>query len=149
MTAGRSNIQPPWREARSSCPASITDCLADVWGQLLAIADRADRKWPKLAREAVVALSARHEPPSPAERLLADIKEGFGDDEMLFSTELVNRRRAIADAPWAAENINEWTLAQKFQPCDIFPKKMRRGSENKRGYQRRMFTEAWQRWQVA
>jgi hypothetical protein len=82
------------------------------------------------------------------ELLLADIKEVFGGDEALFSAELVKRLVAKGDAPWAGEGVNEWTLAQKLEQFDIFPKKMRLGSENKRGYRRDSFTEVWLRWRI-
>ena len=135
-------------QAQPRFPRGITDRLADAWKPLLAIADLAGGKWPKLAREAAVTLSARHDPPSMPELLLADIKEVFGGDEALFSAELVKRLVAKGDAPWAGEGVNEWTLAQKLEQFDIFPKKMRLGSENKRGYRRDSFTEVWLRWRI-
>ena len=135
-------------KAQPTFPVEITDRLADVWAPLFAIADCADRKWPKLAREAAIALSARHEPPSPAELLLADIKVAFRGDEALFSAELVSRLVGMSDSPWAAEGLSPWTLAQKLEPFGIFPKRMRLGMENKHGYRRDWFTEVWERWQV-
>jgi hypothetical protein len=133
-------------QAQPRLPRGIIDRLADAWKPLLAIADQAAGKWPKLAREAAVALSARHDPPSMPELLLADIKEVFGRDEAVFSSELVNRLLAKTDGPWAGEGLNEWTLAQKLEPFGVVPKKMRIGSENKRGYLRASFAEVWQRW---
>jgi hypothetical protein len=82
------------------------------------------------------------------EVLLADIKEVFGSDEALFSADLVKRLLAKSDAPWTGEGLNEWVLTQKLEPFGIFPRKMRLGSENKRGYRRDAFAEVWQRWQI-
>jgi len=119
-------------ESRPRFPRGITDRLADAWKPLLSIADLAIRKWPKLARETAVALSARHAPPSVPELLLADIKEVFGTDEALSSSELVKRLLTKSDAPWAGDGLNEWVLAQKLESFGIFPRKMRLGPENKR-----------------
>jgi hypothetical protein len=135
-------------QAQPRFPRGITDRLAAAWTPLLAIADIAGGKWPTQARETAVILSARHDPPSIPEVLLADIKEMFGRDEAIFSAELVKRLLAKSDAPWAGESLNEWTLAQKLEPFGIFPKKMRLGPENKRGYRRDWFTEVWRRWQT-
>jgi putative DNA primase/helicase len=135
-------------DAQPLFPRGLTDRPARAWKPLLAIADRAGRRWPKMARDAAVALSTRLEPPSRAELLLADIKAVFGNDEALFSAELVKRLVAQTDAPWAGDGLNEWLLAQKLEPFGIYPKKMRLGSENKRGYRRDSFAEVWQRWQI-
>jgi hypothetical protein len=140
--------QPALEQAQPRFPRGITDRLADAWKPLLAIADRAAGKWPKLAREAAVALSTRHDQPSMPELLLADIREVFGADEAVFSSELVKRLLAKSDAPWTGEGLNEWLLAQKLEPFGIYPKKMRLGEENKRGYLRSAFAEVWQRWQI-
>ena len=62
--------------ARPAMPAGIEDRNADVWEALFAIADAAGGDWPKLAREAAVALIAagREEEPSLGIRLLADLR---------------------------------------------------------------------------
>ena len=59
----------------------MDDRPADVWEPLIAVADLAGGDWPKLARDACTALvkGAREDAQSMGIRLLADLREVFGD----------------------------------------------------------------------
>src|SRR5262245_51822986 len=62
-------------------PKGIEDRDADVWESLIAIADMVGGDWPAHARAAAIALVAesKERDPSLGVRLLADLKEIFGD----------------------------------------------------------------------
>ena len=74
-------------------PAGIEDRDADVWEALLAVADAAGGDWPKKAREAAVALvkAAREVEPSLGIRLLADLKQIFGEAEEMPTEAILGR----------------------------------------------------------
>ena len=69
-------------------PDGIVDRDADVWEALIAVGDAAGGNWPERARVAAVALVADSKAASPSLgiRLLADLREVFGDNEAM-STE--------------------------------------------------------------
>ncbi len=62
-------------------PAEIQDRDADIWEDLIAVADAIGGDWPRLARVTAVTLvtSAREREPSLGIRLLADLRTVFGD----------------------------------------------------------------------
>jgi hypothetical protein len=62
-------------------PHEIQDRAADIWEPLIAVADLAGGKWPRLAREAAVALvaAASDTEPSLGLILLADTRTVFSD----------------------------------------------------------------------
>ena len=71
--------------------AGLTNRAADVWEPLLAIADLAGGRWPELARQAAVGLTATARERSPIGALLFDIAVLFimNDAERLFSRDIV------------------------------------------------------------
>jgi len=134
------------QEARPQFPPTIFSRRADTWQPLLAIAEVAGGAWPKLARKAAVALSVKHSQTDLSVLLLDDIKEAFGDEEALSSAELVKRLVDKADAPWAAQGLTQWSLADKLEAYEVHPKKMRIRATLANGYRRSWFTELWERW---
>ncbi len=96
----RDQIAGAWPEM----PEGITDRPADVWEPLIAVADAAGGDWPARARAACVALvtaASTGDKASTGIRLLADLRDAFGDAERLLSADLVDRLTALDDAPWA------------------------------------------------
>lgn len=113
---------------------------------LFAIADEVSGRWPSLARKAALALSLGRDDIGREEQLLRDIRDAFEQEPKLFSDELVKRLTAKADAPWATEGLNEWTLADTLENFSIQPKLVRKGKIVRRGYHRSWFEDAWSRW---
>ena len=76
-------------------PDGIEDRDADVWEPLLAVADAAGGDWPERARVAAVALVAlsKESTPSLGIRLLADLRDVFGDEGN--ATEFLHRNYSI------------------------------------------------------
>ena len=117
--------------ARPAMPVGIEDRNADVWEALFAIADAAGGDWPKLAREAAVALIAagREEEPSLGIRLLADLRTVFAGKkatveaslftagkeapvEALFTKTILDALHAMEEAPWKdLKRQGDWTRA--------------------------------------
>ena len=82
-------------------PGELPDRAANSWETLLAIAEEAGGSWPMLGRLAAIALSSDDEAPvSIGMRLLADIRDCFGDLDHLSTHDLLGALRSIDDAPW-------------------------------------------------
>lgn len=132
--------------ARPPLPPGLNDRQADLWESLLAVADVAGGGLSALARKAAVALSHGQEEIGVEETLLRDIREVFGNEEALFSAELVQRLICKVSARWSTEGLNEWRLADKLAGFEIHAKLIRKGGKVLRGYERSMFADAWNRW---
>jgi hypothetical protein len=132
-------------------PVGIEDRDADVWEALLAVADAAGGAWPKRARDAAVSLVslAKAAPPSLGVRLLADLRQVFGDREALSSESILEALRNLDDAPWASlkgEPLDARRMASLLRPYGIAPKQVRIGSSTLKGYTRKDLWDAWSRY---
>src|SRR5206468_7143838 len=80
-------------DARPDIPIELDDRAAEVWEPLLAIADMAGDDWPERARAAALALSVGEgrEDDSLGVRLLKDVQELFGDEEAMFTRDIVQK----------------------------------------------------------
>jgi Protein of unknown function (DUF3631) len=83
-------------------PKGVTDRDADVWETLIAVADVAGGTWPERARGAAVALvtEGKESSPSLGVRLLADMRNVFGDAEKLATDTILKKLHQIDEAPW-------------------------------------------------
>ncbi|HEV8566661.1 MAG TPA: DUF3631 domain-containing protein, partial [Actinoplanes sp.] len=82
----------------------LEDRAADTWEPLIAVADFAGANWPERARRAAQALNAAREGDtefSDRLRLLIDCRIVFGNLEAIPSTVLLERLKALREAPWA------------------------------------------------
>ncbi len=132
-------------------PPSIKDRDADVWEPLLSVADAAGGDWPRLARVAAVALVAdcKRETPSLGVKLLADIKEVFGDGDHLGTEALLSRLHKLEESPWGdlkGKPLDARGLARRLSPYDIKPANIRHLGEVVKGYRREDLHDAWQRY---
>ena len=75
-------------KAEPRIPRGLTNRAADVWEPLLALADLAGGRWPELAREAAIGLTARAQEQSPIGSLLMDVFMAF----MVMSEDFRGRR---------------------------------------------------------
>src|SRR5262245_13571424 len=108
-------------------PTQIQDRDADVWEALLAVADAAGGDWPKLAREAAVALveQSKQSSPSLGLRLLADLRSVLMDTDAMPTEQILRSLHAMEDAPWGdlkGKPITDRALARLLAPYDIKPK---------------------------
>jgi putative DNA primase/helicase len=91
-------------DAKPDLPGALNDRAQDNWEPLLAIADIAGGRWPQGARQVALEMSGiNDEPTSIGERLLADIREAFGNDAKLSMADLAQRLASNEESPWATE----------------------------------------------
>jgi hypothetical protein len=131
-------------------PDELNDRAADSWEPLISIADLAGGSWPTMARMAAVALSSEDEAPaSVGMRLLADIREAFGDLDHLTTAGLLDTLHGLDDAPWGdwyGKPLTARGLAKLLGPYRILPTRRRLGDANLRGYFHADFVDAWARY---
>jgi len=132
-------------------PDGITDRAADCWEPLLAVADAAGGHWPDIARVAAVALvaSAREVSPSLGIRLLADLREVFGDAKALPTEQILHRLQELPESPWnslGGKPLDDRRLAARLRKYEVRPKVIRVGDSTPRGYERSDLLDAWRRY---
>jgi putative DNA primase/helicase len=133
-------------------PHGIFNRVADNWFALLAIADVAGRGWPQRARKAAEAARiAASGDEDWLELLLADVRDAFGQEAEMASTDLVETLVAIEGRPWAEMGKNrkpltKHGLAYRLRPLGIITKKIGPGKTRINGYVRADFEEAFARY---
>jgi hypothetical protein len=144
--------QPEVIAAWPELPSTIQDRDADVWEALIAVADLAGGGWPKLAREAAVALVAasKEADQSLGVRLLADTQTIFAGEKMLPSKVPLDRLLGMEESPWAdirGKPLDQRGLAHRLRQYGIKSKTIRVGGDNTpKGYVRTDFLDAWARY---
>ena len=126
--------------------------VADNWRPLFAIADLIGDDWPDRAREAAASLMPK-ETESIGPMLLEDIKAAFEakNTDRLSSEEICEVLAAMEGRPWAeygkaAKPISKNQLAKSLKGFRIIPDSVRIGGKTPKGYYRRQFQEAWDRY---
>jgi Protein of unknown function (DUF3631) len=132
-------------------PDGIQDRTADVWEPLLAVADAAGGDWPNLARVAAVTLVTlqRETPPTLGVRLLADLRQVFGEAEARSTKYLLEALHKLPESPWAeikGKPLDDRGLAVRLRPYEVKPKPVRIGDITLRGYARADLLEPWKRY---
>lgn len=135
-------------------PEGIQDRSADVWEPLLALADAAGGDWPARARVAAVTLVTllREDNPSFGVRLLADLREVFGDANARSTKYLLEALHKLPESPWAdirGKALDDRGLAKRLRPYGVKPKPVRIGDTMLRGYTRADLLEPWRRYVAA
>jgi hypothetical protein len=132
----------------------LEDRAADTWEPLIAVADLAGGNWPARARTAALALNAAREGDaeySDRLRLLIDCRTVFGDLDAIPSTVLLERLKALPEAPWADFNgtgLTAMKLGVLLREYEIGSENVRFGPPTGRvkGFHRAAFTDAWERY---
>jgi Protein of unknown function (DUF3631) len=130
-------------------PDALNDRAADNWRPLLAIADLAGGAWARRARDAACLLSGEgHESISANVELLADIREAFGDLDVIRSADLADKLVADPERPWAewrhGRPLTQKQLAGLLGPFGIISEEVHpAGQTHGKGYKRARFEEAW------
>jgi hypothetical protein len=126
--------------------------IADNWRPLFAIADLIGDDWPDRAREAAASLMPK-ETESIGPMLLEDIKAVFvaKSADRLSSEEICEALAAMEGRPWAEygralKQISKNQLAKSLKHFRIVPDTIRIGGRTAKGYYRRQFQEAWDRY---
>lgn len=132
-------------------PAGIEDRPADVWEPLLAVADVADGGWGGRARAACQALAGESvsRAASLGVRLLADLREVFGNDDRLSTATILDRLHGMEEAPWSdlrGRPLDARGLARMLGDYGIASATVRIGDKTPKGYRREDLHDTWQRY---
>ena len=139
-------------EFEPEIPDGIEDRNADIWEPLFTIADFAGGEWPDRARAAAIYLTgaAADDVLTKGVELLAHIREAFGDEDRLWTKELIIRLCARDESPWKdirGNDIDDRGLASRLRPYGIKSKSVRIGGERtQKGYYSADFADAWNRY---
>lgn len=140
-------IGDPWPDL----PPGVADRPADVWEPLLAVAELAGGTWPQQARDACLAFvtGARDDTASFGVRLLADLRDVFGDEDKMTSAEVCRQLAKIEEAPWSnmyGKPIDARKLSKILGQYGVTSTKIRIGDTTPRGYTREALADPWRRY---
>lgn len=146
---GTANISE-LREARPMPPEALNDRQWDIWEPLLAVAESAGGAWPQRARRAAITLATGEEPEdSVGIQLLRDVRNAFANDERLHTEPLLKRLHECSEAPWPTWHMGKpmgaRPLAKLLRAYGIRSKQIRLADQNRHGYERADFEDAWRR----
>ena len=105
-----------------------TGCCSQV--SMHWIADAAGGDWPDRARVTAVTLvtDAKRGTPSLGIGLLSDLRELFGDHEVMTTESILTALHDIVEAPWGdlrGKPLNDRGLATRLRRYDVVPKLVR------------------------
>ena len=133
---------PEIAAARALPIDSLGDRVNDAGEPLLAIAETIGGKWPKRARRAAITLHAdQRDIASSGTDVLAAIRSVFDSEKTpeMHTATLLERLIDEEDGPWGTwkngKPLNANQLPLMLDPYGVFPKQMRIGRANKKGYQ--------------
>jgi len=143
----RDNLADAWPEL----PEGITDRPADCWEPLVAIADAAGADWPARARTACVELCkvAESREASLGIRLLADLRDVFGDEDRLATETALARLHDLDEAPWSdlrGRPLDARGLARRLTTYGVRSTKVKVDGKALQGYRREDLHDSWQRY---
>ncbi|SFO14646.1 Protein of unknown function [Actinomadura madurae] len=128
----------------------VEDRAADNWEPLIAVADVAGGSWPERARTACrVLTNAAEEDTTLGVRLLADLREVFGDAEALHGATILEALHKLDESPWAdwyGRPFNARDLAKMLKPYGINSIKVKVSGQALQGYRREHLYDAWSRY---
>jgi putative DNA primase/helicase len=133
---------------------SLSDRQADVWRELLRIADHVGGEWPNRARIAAVELCARQSDENDLSiKLLGDIQRIFAespDRTRWPSQALVDELVALDESPWGEINhgkpITTNRLARMLARFDLKTTTLRDGTHTPKGYTVSSFIDIFSRY---
>lgn len=151
LEAWAASIEEDLKDAWPTMPEGIVDRDADVWEPLLAVADAAGGSWPEKARVAAVALvaDAKRETPSLGVRLLADLRQVFGQAEQLSTETIIAELCALEEAPWSdlrGKALDPRRMSKLLSEYQIKSTTVRIGGTTPKGYRRQDLHDAWERY---
>src|SRR5258708_24138829 len=131
-------------------PPGLNDRAEDVWEAMVALADAAGGHWPSRARQAALALTADDDTDtSLGARLLADLRDVFGDADALHTETIRDALHKISEAPWGdyfGKPVNARDMAKLLRPYGVPSADVKLGGINRKGYRREHLHDAWTRY---
>jgi hypothetical protein len=136
------------RDAEPDMP--VEDRAADTWEPLFAIADLAGGDWPKRAAAAALKLTAEDDTDTTlGARLLADLREVFGDADAMHGETILNALAKIPEAPWGdyfGKPLSHRDLAKLLKPYGVSSVDVKVDGVNRKGYRRDHLHDSWTRY---
>jgi hypothetical protein len=136
------------RDAEPDMP--IEDRAADTWEPLIAVADLAGSDWPARARKAARVLTAEDDTDTTlGARLLADLRDVFGDADAMHGETILNALHKISEAPWGdyyGRPMNARDVAKLLKPYGVASVDVKIDGTNKKGYRRDHLHDPWTRY---
>jgi hypothetical protein len=139
-------------EAWPQLPEGVEDRQAECWEPLIAIADAAGGHWPETARAACVELLkvAADREVSLGVRLLADLRDVFGDRDAVATADILEALNGMEESPWGdldGRKLDPRRLALMLRRYEVSSTKVRpRGEPPRQGYRREDLWDSWQRY---
>jgi putative DNA primase/helicase len=127
-------------QAEPAVPTELSDRAAEIWEPLLVLADIAGGDWPKLAREAAIALSSPVHRVDPIAVLITDIQSIFSrlQQERLLTRTIVVELKKLADRPWLelanGKSLDDRWLAKHLRTQGVEARSVRTERTIGRGY---------------
>lgn len=143
---------PAIRETVPTMPEIASDRARDVWFPLLALAEVAGSAVAERARVAAVALTAAvgDDSEDNRTRLLADLRDAFGNEQVVTTAALLTMLHSIVDAPWGqwsgGRPMSGYALSLSLRSFGVQPTRFRVGGVLVRGYTRADLANAWTRY---
>jgi hypothetical protein len=148
-----------FRNAKPAMPGSLFNRTADNWRPLFALAEVVGDGWCARLEKAVSVLESEDVDAEGLEvRLLADVRVVFDrwraeakpDPQKASSEGLCKALARDEDGPWGdykrGKPLTQKQLAALLKPFGIKPHTIRLGTETAKGYERKDFDEAWERY---
>jgi hypothetical protein len=128
----------------------VEDRAADTWEPLIATADVAGGDWPARARLAALALTAEDDTDtSLGARLLADLRDVFGDRDAMHGETILAALHGISEAPWGdyfGRPMNARDMAKLLKPYGVSSTDVKLDGVNRKGYRREHLHDPWSRY---
>jgi hypothetical protein len=132
-------------------PPGIEDRAADIWEPLIAIGDCAGGEWRERIRAAAVELvgASQSNGETLGIRLLSDIRQAFGDQTSMTTSDLLAALNGLDDSPWGdirGRALDARSLSRRLRRYDIASRTIRRGETVAKGYHVEDLHDAWTRY---
>ncbi len=128
----------------------VEDRAADTWEPLIVVADVAGGDWPARARRAALALTAEDDSDTTlGARLLADLRDVFGDRDAMHGETILGALHGIPEAPWGdyfGRPMNARDMAKLLKPYIVSSTDVKVDGVNKKGYRREHLHDPWTRY---
>ena len=138
--------------AKVEPPKELHDRARDNWNPLLIIAQALGGDWPEKARMAANQLSPSVEDDSVGVMLLEDIKTLFEEEqaEAIKSRNICSYLAELEHRPWGeyrkGKPVSVIQVARIIKPFNIRPQQLNIDGKNPRGYLKKDFEDAWNRY---
>jgi hypothetical protein len=128
----------------------VEDRAADTWEPLFAVADLAGADWPKRAAAAALQLTADDDTDTTlGARLLADLRDVFGDLDAMHGDAILGQLHKISEAPWGdyfGKPMTARDMAKLLRPYGVSSVDVKIDGVNRKGYRREHLHDTWTRY---